>query len=197
MEKAQQRSWLLRCRQPPRRTISSTAAAIVRARIMPRQEDEVTKVEQSPVSTSVTEENENANARGDEDARVRLRERRKRARIRKKEQKAKAKRAPMEVDVAPLAIADQEPPESAKAIKTSAGKGSSSSGSVAPPADSRAAKVPRTGYSSTTALAAELAKLREDFSYGEKMMKSMPHAIDKQKFYDMKVRIQVLEAQLE
>ena len=72
----------------PRRTISSIAAAIVRARFMLGGGDEKATAILKPGTPSEPEE---AGTDNGEDARFRLRERRKRARTRKKERAAAAK----------------------------------------------------------------------------------------------------------
>ena len=91
----------------PRRTISSTAAAIIRARMTRSGGDD--KAEARPLqSVLVTEEHDQVLGATEADRRCRLRERRRRARASKKERQAAAKKD-VEMTVVDVAVPQQSP----------------------------------------------------------------------------------------
>ena len=131
----------------PRRTISTTAAAIIRARMMAaKQEEDVAKANLKPGDTTKPEEHSQEGG-VESEWRLRLRERRKRARANKKERIAKAKNsAPkgMEVDdSAQLVIQDSDvsQPKHAQAKRTL----SAASSSMAAPSLPPVAKITKKG----------------------------------------------------
>ena len=130
----------------PRRTISSTAAAIIRARMLPSGDEVAKAMKMQPGDTTKPEEQVQEGG-VEAERRVRLRERRKRARANKKERIAKAKNsAPkgMEVDdSAQLVIQDSDvsQPKHAQAKRTL----SAASSSMAAPSLPPVAKITKKG----------------------------------------------------